>query len=411
MIDDANAVPPSVRRAVSAATDPIAAAAELHRALNGFELSLVLFFCSAEYEQRAFAFELTRLFDGVLVVGCTGAGEIGPGGYHDNSVTAVSFARPDFEAVAALLVEGGGIDLGRCGATITELRRELDRRLEGRPGDVNRFGLLFMDSTTRREEEVASLVGSALADLPMLGGSAGDALAFERTSIFYDGYFRPEGAVLLLIATSRPVQTFRSQHFVASDRKVVVTEAAPERRLVIELDAEPAVEVYARLVGCPVAELTPMVFATHPLVVRLGGAEYVRAIQKANSDGSLSFYCAIDEGLVLTLSEGRDLLSHVEGLFQDIRDPDWHAGSCDRLRVRTQPPGGRAQPDQAPSVAHARCQQRHRFCELRRAMGLNARQPDLHRNRHRPEAGAMTVIARRPARRAGARERQAAQDP
>ena len=43
-------------------------------------------------------------------------------------------------------------------------------------------------------------------------------------------------------------------------------------------------------------------------MVRLGGAEYVRSIQKANPDGSLSFYCAIDEGLVLTLSEGRDLL-------------------------------------------------------------------------------------------------------
>ena len=47
-----------------------------------------------------------------------------------------------------------------------------------------------------------------------------------------------------------------------------------------------------------------MVFATHPLVVRLGSAEYVRSIQKANPHGSLSFYCAIDEGLVLTLSKG-----------------------------------------------------------------------------------------------------------
>ena len=318
MIDEANAVPPSVRRAVSAAPDPLAAAAELHRALSGPELSLVLFFCSAEYEQPAFAAELTRLFDGVLVVGCTGAGEIGPGGYHDNTVTAVSFVRPDFEAVAALLVEGGEIDLGRCGATIAELRRVLDCRIEAWRGDANRFALLLIDSTTRREEEVASLVGSALADLPVLGGSAGDALAFKRTSVFYDGGFRPEGAVLLLVATSRPVHTFRSQHFVASDRKMVVTGAAPEFRLVTELDAEPAVEVYARLVGCPAAELTPMVFATHPLVVRLGGAEYVRAIQKANPDGSLSFYCAIDEGLVLTLSEGHDLLSRVEGLFSDM---------------------------------------------------------------------------------------------
>jgi hypothetical protein len=319
MIDDAHSMPPSVRRAFSAAPDPLTAAADLHRALSRPGLSLVLFFCSAEYEEPSFAAELTRLFNGVLVVGCTGAGEIGPGGYHDNTVTAVSFARPDFEAVAALLVEGGGIDLGRCGATIADLRHELDHRLERWPADASRFALLLVDSTTRREEEVASLVGSTLADLPVLGGSAGDALAFERTSIFYDGRFRPEGAVLLLVATSRPVQTFRSQHFVASDRKMVVTGAAPERRLVTELDAEPAVEVYARLVGCPVAELTPMVFATHPLVVRLGGAEYVRSIQKANPDGSLSFYCAIDEGLVLTLSEGHDLLSRVEGLFADVR--------------------------------------------------------------------------------------------
>ena len=58
---------------------------------------------------------------------------------------------------------------------------------------------------------------------------------------------------------------------------------------------------------------------THPLVVRLGGAEYVRSIQKANPDGSLSFYCAIDEGLVLTLAEGHDLLTRMEGLFSDLR--------------------------------------------------------------------------------------------
>jgi hypothetical protein len=319
MIDQSTATPSSVSRAFSGAPDPVEAARELHRVLTGPDLSLVLFFCSAEYEQPAFAAELGRLFAGVLVVGCTGAGEIGPGGYHENTVTAVSFARPEFEAVAALLVEGGAIDLGRCAAAIANLRRDLDRRVAGWPTEANRFALLFVDSTTRREEEVASLVGSALADIPVLGGSAGDALAFERTSVFFEGCFRPEGAILLLAATSRPVQTFRSQHFVASDRKMVVTGAAPERRLVTELDAEPAVEVYARLVGCPVAELTPMVFATHPLVVRLGGAEYVRAIQKANADGSLSFYCAIDEGLVLTLSEGHDLLSRVEGLFQDIQ--------------------------------------------------------------------------------------------
>jgi hypothetical protein len=320
MIEKSAGVPGCVRRAVSSAANPVEAARELHRALAGPEVALVLFFCSAEYASPCFGAEIARLFAGVPVVGCTGAGEIGPGGYHENSVTGVSFARPEFEAAAALLVGKGRVELGACGATVARLRQELERRIEGWPEAANRFALVLSDSTTRREEAVMSLVGSALPDLAVLGGSAGDALAFERTSVFHEGRFLSEGAVLILVATPRPVQAFRSQHFVASDRKMVVTGAQPERRLVTELDAEPAAEVYARLVGCPVNELTPMVFATHPLVVRLGGAEYVRSIQKANPDGSLSFYCAIDEGLVLTLAEGHDLLTRTEELFHSLRE-------------------------------------------------------------------------------------------
>jgi hypothetical protein len=308
-----------LRRAVTHAADPVEAARELHRVLAGPEMALVLLFCSPEYATAEFAREIQRLFAGSCVVGCTTAGEIGPEGYQENSVTGVSFARPEFEALAALLVEGGEVEMGRCGETVAHLRAELARRLAQQPGLAHQFALLLIDSTSRREEEVASLIGSALSDLPVLGGSAGDALRFERTSVLLDGRFHPEAAILVLVATSRPVHAFRNQHFVSSDRKMVVTGAEPARRLVTEFDAEPAVEVYARLVGCPVDELTPMIFATHPLVVRLGGAEYVRSIQKANPDGSLSFYCAIDEGLVLTLAEGHDLLTRMEGLFSDLR--------------------------------------------------------------------------------------------
>jgi hypothetical protein len=37
-------------------------------------------------------------------------------------------------------------------------------------------------------------------------------------------------------------------------------------------------------------------FAAHPLMVRAGGDYHVRSVQSANPDGSLTFYCAIDEG-------------------------------------------------------------------------------------------------------------------
>ena len=99
---------------------------------------------------------------------------------------------------------------------------------------------------------------------------------------------------------------------------MVVTEADPVARIVTEINAEPAGREYARLVGLAVDKLTPMIFATHPVVVKVGGRYYTRSIQKVNEDESLSFFCAIDKGIVLTVARGTDLLQSVSRLFDEI---------------------------------------------------------------------------------------------
>ena len=43
-------------------------------------MSLVVFFCSAEYDLDIMALAMQRLFADVHVIGCTTAGEIGPVG-------------------------------------------------------------------------------------------------------------------------------------------------------------------------------------------------------------------------------------------------------------------------------------------------------------------------------------------
>ena len=57
---------------------------------------------------------------------------------------------------------------------------------------------------------------------------------------------------------------------------MVVTEADPVRRIVTEINAEPAGREYARMVGLDGEPLTPMIFAAYPVVVRVGG-EYTSA--------------------------------------------------------------------------------------------------------------------------------------
>ncbi len=53
-------------------------------------------------------------------------------------------------------------------------------------------------------------------------------------------------------------------------------------------------------------------------MVRIGGNSYVRSIQKVNDDESLTFFCAIDEGIVLTVAQGVDMVKNLEDAFAAV---------------------------------------------------------------------------------------------
>ncbi len=178
------------------------------------------------------------------------------------------------------------------------------------PGQV--FGMLLIDGMSRQEEVVVSSVSRFLDPVPLFGGSAGDGLDFGVTWVFADGAFHTNAAVLALIETNHPFSVFKLDHFRPTHKKMVVTEADPARRIVMEINAEPAAPAYAKMLGLDERDLNPMTFAAYPVVVRVGGEYHVRSIQKAEEDGSLRFYCGIDEGLVLTVADGDDIARNLD---------------------------------------------------------------------------------------------------
>lgn len=67
--------------------------------------SLILFFCSCSYDLQQLAESFNTLFPDVEVVGCTSAGEIGPEGYLEHSLTAVLFPKDEFDIVSDALYQ------------------------------------------------------------------------------------------------------------------------------------------------------------------------------------------------------------------------------------------------------------------------------------------------------------------
>lgn len=304
-----------IRTAQSCASDPRDAVKEFFAGVAQPDMSLVVFFCSSEFDRDALAAEMASRFAGVAVVGCTTAGEIGPLGCRDHSITGASFAAGACTAVVGRLERLGSFH----GADGVAFAQDLRRRLQDlTPDHWNAFAFLLVDGLFGHEEQVAHSLQQGLGDLPVVGGSAGDCLDFERTYVYWDGRFTSDAAILVLAATPLPLVEFKTQHFVATEERLVVTEADPERRLVHEINGLPAAEEYARLLGIDAAALGPAHFAASPVVVLIDGADYVRSIQRVESGGSLKFYCAIERGVVLRVARGVDLVQNLEAALERV---------------------------------------------------------------------------------------------
>ncbi|KRP86606.1 hypothetical protein GPL17_32215 [Bradyrhizobium yuanmingense] len=295
------------------------AVAELAAQLPSDGLALILVFVSPSYDPDRFIAEISRQFDDTQVCGCTTAGELAPDGWDENSVVALAFSRADFSAVVRPIfnLDSFRVEDGRRigGELRHELLRATPQVERGSP-----FGLVLIDGLCRREEAVMSAIYASLDDIPVVGGSAGDGLRFEKTFVFFDGKAHSNAALLILLNTSLPFRVFKCDNFEPQAQKMVVTEADIENRMVRELNAEPAAQEYSRVVGIMDAKLDPFSFASHPVLVRVGGAYYARSIQRVEPDGSLHFFCAIDEGMVLTAATSRSLVGAARETFADIRD-------------------------------------------------------------------------------------------
>jgi hypothetical protein len=302
----------------SFAKDPRVAVQEFHAAVSGPNLTLVIFFCSSHYDLETLASEMNALFPNVTVVGCTTAGEIGPAGYRDYSLSGASFPASSCLAIAGHYDELQQFEYDKGYDFVNSLLQQLE---DQRPdvGPKNSFAFMLIDGLSKREEPVVNTFQKALGNIGLFGGSAGDDQIFKQTWVFCDGAFRTDSVALILINTIYPFKLFKAQHFISSQERLVVTKADLPQRTVIEINGLPAAEEYARLLGTSVEHLDATQFAANPVVVRINGIDYVRAINRANPDRSLTFYCAIDKGIVLRMAHGVNFIPNLEQTFASIR--------------------------------------------------------------------------------------------
>ncbi|MCG7519799.1 FIST N-terminal domain-containing protein [Ruegeria sp. Ofav3-42] len=309
------------------------AIAKLAGSLGEDALSLVVLFVSPSADAAAVIAEAKSIFAPTPVVGCTTAGELADCGYGEDQIVAIGLPSSHFETRTLLVPDLGDFSAQEI---IDQMIRNRNDMAVTATDWKHEFTFLMIDGMSMKEDALTSELAIGLGPVPLFGGSAGDGTRFGSTFVLNDGQAMENAAILTQVRTRCPIKVFKTDHLVPTARRMVVTKADPARRIVQEINAEPAAREYARVLGKDPEQLTTFTFAAHPVVVQIGGEHHVRAIQRVAGNGDLVFFSAIDEGLVLTLAEPRDMAMHlteeIAALTQDMR-PDTILG-CDCILRR-----------------------------------------------------------------------------
>lgn len=306
------------RTAMTEATVPEEAAQDLARQLLHPHLGFVLFFCSAQYLLDQLSTALERHFSGVTLLGCTTAGEITGAGYGRGCISAIGFDLRAFAVDCTLIQALDSFSLVEAQQAVERMLGHC-RQVNLAPVKDHTFALTLLDGLSSREELVLNTLSAALGSIPHFGGSAGDDNHLSHTHVYYQGRFVTGAAVVVMVNTWLDFEVFTTHHLQPSATKLVVTAADSSTRTVLELNAEPAAEEYARLVGVPLEQLKLSTFALNALAVRIRDQFYVRSIQRVNDDHSLTFYCAVDTGIVLTAMQPGELLPDLQATFTALQ--------------------------------------------------------------------------------------------
>jgi hypothetical protein len=304
-----------LRAATAASTAPgtADALADVLGRLRPTAEALNVLFVSSRHDLGLVAAECRKLGAG-NVLACTTAGEItGDEGLVHGALAGASLTGVRHKVLP--LPDLAALDDVAFAAIEAEVRAFVDA---GSSGETT-TAIVLLDGLSMQEERIAAGLHRALRGLPMVGGLAGDDLRFERTRVWADGAFRSGAGAVALVATTSPTRVFMAHHVAATGGRLAVTAADPAARRVLELDGRPAAIAYADAIGCRLDELTPARLAQHPLILRVGGHDYVRSLRAVDGDG-LVMFCALEPGSVVKVGRTGDLVADLDAQIERLHD-------------------------------------------------------------------------------------------
>lgn len=306
-----------IRSGLTKLQQPERAVEELSYCLHK-EPRLLLYFASAQYDFQ----ELTKLFSmkypNAQIVGVTTTGEIGPQGFSEYSISAQSYSK-DFGKVEAVLMT----DIVKYPIfdrqKLVQAAKTVGIHVNAKAVEKEGFAFVFPVGLQAGEEKMLSVVNSIFTEdgFPVFGGTAGDDAKFVTTYVSVNGEISSTGGAAIFIKPNVDFYIYKENNFKSTGKKVKISKADPEKRIVYEMDGRPAAEVYANAIGVKTSELEKY-WSLYPLGRKFNHDFYNASPFKVLSNGATEFYCQVYEGAILEVLEPKDALVEMGKTIQNF---------------------------------------------------------------------------------------------
>lgn len=280
-----------------------AAMAATYDAVTGDDAALLVVFCSDDYHLPDLLAGVAEVAPGVPVVGCSTAGEISGNGPGDEGVVVMALGGPGF-TVATSAAQADG---GRLREASAEAARCVER-IADRP---HRVLLLLTDGLAGDQQEVVRGAYQTVgAELPLVGGCAGDGLKMTGTYQLHGTEILTNAVVAAAIGSDAPIGIGVRHGWRRVGEPMMVTSSADNR--VAQLNDCPALDVYLDRLGAPAEARTDAAaftrFAlTHPLGLSRRSGEEVRFVAEADFEArALVCIAQVPQGGQAWIMEGDD---------------------------------------------------------------------------------------------------------
>lgn len=279
----------------------LAGAEAARKAFVGDDPKILIVFSSDTYDLAQLLAGVAGVAGTVPVIGCSTAGEISASGPETAGVVIMALGGPGFSVTTA--------SSSADGRGLREASAEVATSLAHQEPRASKVVMLLSDGLGGDQQEVVRGAHGVLgAQVPLIGGCAGDDLKMRRTFQFHGDAVLENSIVGAAIASEGPIGIGVQHGWRAVGEPMLVT--ASRGNQVLALDDQPALAAYLRRLDAPPAVQTdPEAFTrfamTHPLGLSRRSGDEVRFVAGADFvEGSLNCIAALPQGSLAWIMEG-----------------------------------------------------------------------------------------------------------